>query len=29
VQGFAPSLYTIESHQKSRYPLEGSHLAIP
>ncbi|UCC81274.1 MAG: hypothetical protein JSW64_07940 [Candidatus Zixiibacteriota bacterium] len=29
VIGFAPSLFTIENHQKTEYPLEGSHLAIP
>jgi len=29
VQGFSPSRFTIEDHQKSTYPLEGSHLAIP
>lgn len=27
--GFSPSLYGIEKHQKTRFPLEGSHLAQP
>lgn len=29
VNGFAPSSFSIEDHQKTKYPLEGSHLAIP
>lgn len=29
VEGFCPSRYTLEDHQGSSYPLEGSHLAIP
>lgn len=27
--GFLPSTYTIELHQKTRFPLSGSHLAVP
>jgi hypothetical protein len=29
VAGFSPALYTLEQHQKSRYPLQGAHLAVP
>jgi hypothetical protein len=29
VNGFSPSLYTIDMHSKSDYPLEDSHLAVP
>lgn len=29
VEGFSPTLYTLEKHQQSRYPLTGRHLAIP
>jgi len=29
VNGFSPSLYTIDMHSKSDYPLEESHLAVP
>ena len=29
VNGFSPALFTIEDHQRTKYPLEGSHLAIP
>lgn len=27
--GFLPSIYTLELHQKTRFPLTGSHLALP
>lgn len=27
--GFSPSIYTLTQHQKSKYPLEGAHQAIP
>jgi hypothetical protein len=27
--GFSPSLFTIDKHQKTDYPLAGSHLAVP
>jgi hypothetical protein len=26
---FIPSTYTIDDHNKSRFPLEGAHLALP
>lgn len=29
VDGFSPSLFTLDQHQKSRFPLIGSHLAQP
>jgi hypothetical protein len=29
VHGFKPSTFTIAEHQKSRFPLKGSHLAVP
>jgi len=29
VDGFSPALFTVEDHQASSYPLQGSHLAIP
>lgn len=29
VSGFSPSLFTLDQHQKSRFPLLGSHLAQP
>ncbi len=29
VDSFLPSNYDVEQHQKSRYPLTGSHLATP
>lgn len=29
VAGFSPSTFTLQQHQKTRYPLEGSHLAVP
>lgn len=29
VYGFQPSLFTIELHNKSKYKLEGAHLAVP
>lgn len=29
VEGFSPSTFTLEMHQKSGYPLQGSHLAVP
>jgi hypothetical protein len=29
VNGFRPSTFTIAEHQKSRFPLRGSHLAVP
>ncbi len=29
VNGFHPSTFTLEQHQKSDFPLEGAHLAIP
>jgi len=29
VNGFSPSLFTLELHQKGKYQLDGSHLAIP
>ena len=28
-QGFLPTTYTLDQHQKSIFPLSGSHLAIP
>lgn len=28
-EGFRPSLYTLEDHQRSSFPLEESHLAVP
>lgn len=29
VDGFRPASYGVAEHQKSRYPLEGAHLAVP
>jgi len=29
VQGFSPSLFSIEKHSKLKFPLAGSHLAVP
>lgn len=29
VYGFSPSTFTVAAHNKSDYPLEGAHLAIP
>jgi hypothetical protein len=29
VNGFSPSTFTVAAHNKSDYPLEGAHLAIP
>ena len=29
VAGFSPSTFTLQQHQKARYPLEGAHLAVP
>ncbi len=29
VNGFALSFFTVEGHQKTDYPLQGNHLAIP
>ena len=29
VEGFSPSTFGIPQHQKSDYPLEGAHLAVP
>lgn len=29
VQGFKPAKYAVKEHEKSRYPLTGSHLAVP
>lgn len=29
VEGFLPSTYGVSQHQSSRYPLTGSHLAVP
>ena len=29
VKGFSPALFTIDQHNKSPYPLEGAHLAVP
>ncbi len=29
VQGFSPSLFTVDKHQQANFPLEGAHLAIP
>lgn len=29
VTGFTPAQFTIENHNKTDFPLEGSHLAIP
>lgn len=29
VDGFAPSSFTIEQHDRSEFPLEGAHLATP
>lgn len=28
VEGFSPSTFTVADHQKSRYPLQGAHLAV-
>jgi hypothetical protein len=28
VDGFSPARFSVESHAKTRYPLEGSHLAV-
>lgn len=28
-RGFQPSIYSLESHQESVFPLEGAHLATP
>lgn len=28
VEGFVPARFTLESHAKTRYPLEGSHRAV-
>lgn len=29
VQGFRPARYTLEQHDRSAYPLDGGHLAVP
>ena len=29
VHGFKPSSFTIAEHQRSKFPLKGSHLAVP
>ncbi|MCB9367441.1 MAG: cytochrome c3 family protein [Calditrichaeota bacterium] len=29
VEGFLPARYSIQDHEQSRYPLTGSHLAVP
>jgi hypothetical protein len=29
VNGFNPSLFSIENHRQSDFPLQGSHLAVP
>jgi hypothetical protein len=29
VEGFTPSLFTLEEHQKTKFPLTGKHLALP
>jgi len=29
VSGFTPAKFTIEQHNRSNYPLKGSHLAVP
>ena len=29
VDGFSPATFTINQHQKTKYPLKGSHLAVP
>jgi len=29
VNGFAPARFAFDDHQKSRYPLEGAHRAVP
>lgn len=29
VEGFKPSTFTLEKHQKTSFPLKGSHLAVP
>lgn len=29
VQGFAPARFSIENHQKTRFPLRDGHLAVP
>lgn len=29
VEGYSPSTFTVEDHQKSAYPLKGAHAAIP
>jgi hypothetical protein len=28
-EGYRPALFTLADHQKTRFPLEGAHLAIP
>ena len=28
VEGFSPSTFTVAEHQKSRFPLQGAHLAV-
>jgi hypothetical protein len=29
VEGFSPALFSVEAHQATSYPLQGSHLAVP
>ena len=29
VQGFSPSTFTIQDHQKTHFPLKGAHKAVP
>jgi len=29
VRGFQPAIYSIADHEKTDYPLEGAHLAVP
>lgn len=29
VSGFAPATFPLEEHQKTRYPVQGAHLAVP
>jgi hypothetical protein len=29
IEGYTPANFTLEAHQQSRYPLTGSHLAVP
>ncbi len=28
-EGFTPSLFTVDKHNRSKFPLDGAHLAVP